>query len=121
MLQLAEELGNVSKACKIIGYSRSQFYEIKRAFQTGGLTALLDKAPALGTTPHKVPEEIEKKVIELSIEHPAWGQQRIADELVPRGVVVSHGTVRNIWIRHNMENRYKRLLLLEEKTSQGSL
>ena len=117
MLQLAQELGNVSKACKVMGYSRSQFYEIKRAFQTGGLEALLDKPPVPGSTPHKVPEETEKKVIEISIEHPAWGQQRIADELMLRGTVISHGTVRNIWLRHNLENRYKRLLELEKRTA----
>lgn len=34
MLQLAQELKSVSEACRIMGYSRSQFYEIKRAFQT---------------------------------------------------------------------------------------
>ncbi len=81
MLQLAEELGNVSRACKIMGYSRSQFYEIKRAFQTGGLEALLDRPPIPVTTPNKVAEEIEAKVIELSVEHPAWGQMRVREKL----------------------------------------
>lgn len=33
LLQLAEELGNVSKACKIMGYHRDTFYEVRRAFQ----------------------------------------------------------------------------------------
>ena len=61
MLQLAQELRSVSEACRLMGYSRSQFYEIKRAFQTGGLTALLDKAPIPGSTPHKIPEELEKE------------------------------------------------------------
>ncbi len=81
MLQLAQELKSVSEACRIMGYSRSQFYEIKRAFQTGGLPALLDKPPIPGTVANKVPKEIEDKVLELSIEHPAWGQVRISDEL----------------------------------------
>ena len=36
LLQLAQELGNVSKACKIVGYSRQQFYEIRRNFQLYG-------------------------------------------------------------------------------------
>lgn len=60
MLQLTQELRSVSEACRLMGYSRSQFYEIKRAFQTGGLEALLDKPPISGSTPHKLPEGLEK-------------------------------------------------------------
>jgi transposase len=66
LLELAEELKSVSDACRIMKVSRSQFYEIKRAFQTGGLAALLDKPPIPGSTPHKLPEETESKIIELS-------------------------------------------------------
>ena len=36
LLELAQELGNVSKACRIVGYSRQQFYEIRRNFQVYG-------------------------------------------------------------------------------------
>jgi molybdenum-dependent DNA-binding transcriptional regulator ModE len=43
LLELAEELGNVSKACKIMGYSRQHFYEIRRNYQTYGSQGLLDK------------------------------------------------------------------------------
>ena len=32
LLELASELSNVSRACKLIGYSRQQFYEIRRNF-----------------------------------------------------------------------------------------
>ena len=117
MLQLAQELKSVSEACRIMGYSRSQFYEIKRAFQTGGLEALLDKPPIPGSIANKVPPEIEARVLELSIEHPAWGQVRIADELALRETSLSAGTVRNIWIRNELETRYKRMLALEEKSA----
>jgi len=118
MLQLAQELRSVSEACRLMGYSRSQFYEIKRAFQTGGLEALLDKAPIPGSTPHKIPEELEKEIVDLSTEHPAWGQLRIADEMALREKVVAASTVRNIWIRNELETRYKRMLALEEKSSK---
>jgi hypothetical protein len=43
LLELAEELGDVSKACRIMGYHRDTFYEIRRAFQVGGVTALVEK------------------------------------------------------------------------------
>jgi Winged helix-turn helix len=45
LLQLAEELGNVSKACKVMGYHRDTFYEVRRAFQVGGVAALVVKSP----------------------------------------------------------------------------
>ena len=117
MLQLAEKLRNVSEACKIMGYSRQQFYEIKRNFQEFGLDGLIDKPPIPRTTPTKTLPEIEEKVIGLSTEHPAWGQQRISDELALSGIGLCAATVRNIWIRHNLETRYKRLLALEERTA----
>jgi transposase InsO family protein len=117
MLELAQELKSVSVACRLMGYSRSQFYEIKRAFQTGGLDALLDKAPIPGSTPHKIPSELEREIVDLSTEHPAWGQLRISDEMALREKVVSATTVRNVWIRNKLETRYKRMLALEEKSS----
>ena len=117
MLQLAQELRSVSEACRLMGYSRSQFYEIKRAFQTGGLEALLDRPPIPGSTPHKIPDELEKEIVELSISHPAWGQARIADEMALREKVVSATTIRNVWIRNNLETRYKRMLELEKHSA----
>jgi len=117
MLELAQELRSVSEACRLMGYSRSQFYEIKRAFQTGGLDALLDRAPIPGSTPHKIPSELESEIVDISTEHPAWGQLRISDEMALREKVVSATTVRNVWIRNKLETRYKRMLALEEKSS----
>lgn len=115
MLQLAEKLRNVSDACRIMGYSRQQFYEIKRSFQTHGFEGLLDKPPIPKSMPTKTPPEIEDKVIELSIKNPAFGQQRIADEMALNGHLIAAATVRNIWLRNDLETRYKRLLRLEEK------
>jgi transposase InsO family protein len=115
MLQLAEKLRNVSEACRIMGYSRQQFYEIKRSFQEHGFDGLMDKPPVPNTVPTRTPPEIEKQVIDMSIEHPAWGQQRISDELVLQNIQLAPVTVRNIWLRHEMETRYKRMLRLEEK------
>lgn len=45
LLELASELSNVSKACKVMGYSRQQFYEIRRNFQTYGAEGLIDRLP----------------------------------------------------------------------------
>ena len=51
LLELAEEMGNVSKACRIVGYSRQQFYEIRSNYQTDGTQGLLDKLPG-APNPH---------------------------------------------------------------------
>jgi transposase InsO family protein len=114
LLQLAEALGNVSKACRLHKVSRSQFYEYKRAFQEFGMSGLIDRPPIPGSHPSELSAEIKNKIIELSLAHPAFGQQRIADELRGQGLNVCPTSVRNVWIKEKLENRYKRLLRLEE-------
>ena len=72
LLELAGELSNVSKACKIMGYSRQQFYEIRRNFQTYGAEGLLDRLPGpKGPHPNRVAPEIEEAVLAHALEHPA--------------------------------------------------
>jgi transposase InsO family protein len=114
LLNLAEELGNVSKACRIMGYHRDSFYEIKRAFQVGGTAALVEqKRGPRGPHPSRVSPEIEAAILQYALERPTWGQNRIANELRLKGHQVSPGGVRGVWLRHELETRYKRLLRLE--------
>ena len=115
LLQLAERLRNVSEACRHHGVSRSQFYEYKRAFQERGFEGLIDRPPIPKSFPNETPPELKEKVIRLSLQHPARGPVQISDRLRLEGVTVSPSTVRNIWIKENMETRYKRLLRLEEE------
>lgn len=69
MLELATELGNVSKACKIMGYSRQQFYEIRRDFQVYGADGLLDKLPGpKGPHPNRVSQGVEQAVLDHSLD-----------------------------------------------------
>ena len=114
LLQVAEALGNVSKACRLHKVSRSQFYEYKRAFQEFGMSGLIDRPPIPGSHPNELSAETKNKIIEISLEHPAFGQQRIADELRSQGLNVCPTSVRNVWIKEKLETRYKRLLKLEE-------
>lgn len=115
LLQLAEKLGNVSKACRMHKVSRSQFYEYKRAFQEHGLDGLIDKPPIPGSHPNELDDKIKQRIIELSLAHPAFGQQRIADQLNLEGISVCPTSVRNVWIKNGLETRYKRLLRLDER------
>jgi transposase InsO family protein len=114
LLALAEELGNVSKACQIMGYHRDSFYEIRRAFQVGGVHALVEqKRGPRGPHPSRVSPEIEAEILRYSLEHPTRGQQRVANDLRMQGHQVSPGGVRNVWLRHDLGTRHKRLLRLE--------
>ena len=115
LLQLAEKLGNVSKACRMHKVSRSQFYEYKRTFQEHGLDGLVDKPPIPLSHPNQLPKKTKARIIELSLEHPAFGQQRIADQMALEDIAVCATSVRNVWIKENLETKYKRLLRLEEK------
>jgi hypothetical protein len=118
LLQLAERLRNVSEACRRHSISRSQFYEYKRAFQEQGFEGLVDRPPIPKSFPHETPSEVKQKVIALSLDHPAWGAVRISDQLRLEGISVSPSTVRNLWLKENLETRYKLLLRLQEKNGQ---
>lgn len=119
LLELAQELGNVSKACKVMGYSRQQFYEIRRNFQTHGADGLLDRLPgAKGPHPNRVAKEVEEAVLAHAMEHPCHGPVRVAQELALRGVQVSSGGVRGVWQRHNLLTKHERLLRLEKATAE---
>jgi len=115
LLELAKTMNNVSVACKHMGYSRQQFYEIRRNFQTNGVNGLIDQIPgARNGHPNKISEEVEKAVLKFCLEQPTYGCIRLSDELRLKGVQVSSTCVRNIWARHNILTKHDRLLKLEE-------
>ena len=74
LLDLAAELSNVSRACKVMGYSRQQFYEIRRNFQTYGAEGLVDRLPgAKGPHPNRVAAEVEQAYSTIPSPTPATG------------------------------------------------
>ncbi|SCY55079.1 Winged helix-turn helix, partial [Legionella israelensis DSM 19235] len=60
LLNLAEELGNVSKACKVMGLSRDTFYRYKSAVESGGVDALFDKSRRQPNHKNRVDDSIEQ-------------------------------------------------------------
>lgn len=119
LLELASELQNVSKACQVMGYSRQQFYEIRRNFQTYGTQGLMDRLPgAKSPHPNRVDEKIEQAILDHSLKHPTHGPVRMAQELALQGVQVSSGGVRGVWSRHDLLTHDKRLLRLEQHVSK---
>jgi transposase InsO family protein len=122
LLELAQELSNVSRACKVMGYSRQQFYEIRRNFQTYGADGLIDRLPgAKGPHPNRVAAEIEAAVLAHGLEHPCHGCTRVEQELRLKGLQVSSGGVRGVWQRHGLLTKHERLLRLEQATAERQL
>ena len=121
LLNLAEELGNVSKACQVMGFSRDTFYRYQSAMDDGGVEALLDKNRRKPNIKNRTDEKTEAAVIDLAIENPALGQLRVSNELRKQGVFISPSGVRSIWMRHDLESMKKRLRALEEKVAKEGL
>ncbi|PHM66421.1 IS481 family transposase [Xenorhabdus kozodoii] len=120
LLNLAKELGNVSKACQIMGVSRDTFYRYQELVTEGGVDALINQDRRAPNFKNRVDEAIERAVVEYAVEFPAHGQHRASNELRQKGIFVSGSGVRSIWQRHDLENFRKRLRALEQKvTTEG--
>jgi len=119
VLQRAQDLGNVSAACREAGISRTLFYRWKKRFTLYGTDGLHPRCTA--TRPGRRPQldsTQERKIIAMALAWPAWGPKRLSLQLAQESVEVSPTTIWRALHRVGLGTRMERLLVLETHSAE---
>jgi transposase InsO family protein len=108
-LELADELGNVSEACRVMGVSRTRYYEWKRIVEQYGLDALTPKERRAPQMPNATPTWVVNELLTLAVTEPTLGCRQYADRLADRGHSIGKSTVQDLLVRHGLGKRAQRI------------
>ena len=81
LFTLADELGNVSQACRLMGVHRSSYYRWRRQLDRWGLEALRVRERRRPRMPNEIGPHLEQRIVAFSLAHPGFGPRRISAEL----------------------------------------
>ncbi len=109
ILALVAELGDVTRACKVLGISRSQFYAMKRAYETSGQEALTPKIRRKPEMPNRTPVPLEHQILSKTLEYQAVSYCSLAAKMKTEGISVTPSTIRYVWHRHGLSTRRDRI------------
>jgi transposase InsO family protein len=115
LFTLAEELGNVSEACRLMGVHRSTYYRYKRQVERWGLEALRVRERRRPRMPNEIGPHIEQRIVAFSLANPGFGPRRISAELAREkwgGLRISEHGVWRVLRRLGLNTRSKRLALV---------
>jgi hypothetical protein len=101
-----------------MGFSRDNFYRVKKAHEEGFVEALKEQSRRKSNAKNRVFEAVKQEVLRLALEEPALGQKRVGDTLRQEGIFISPAGVRYVWLRHHLETFQKRLKGLEEPVAK---
>ncbi len=118
LFRRAEELGNVSRACREAGVARSLYYQLRDRYRKYGADGLHPKhlRGRLGRPP-TLDAPLERRIVAEALAQPAWGPQRISDQLALRGLHVAPSTVYRALKRHRLGTRSQRFGILEQHSA----
>ena len=114
IVEFADTMKNITKACKRLGVSRQHYYDIKKAIEEEGIQGLMEKSRRGPRVGNRCAPETEKAILDYCLEEPTHGQVRVSNELKRKGIHISAGGVRSVWLRHSLENKKLRLKRLEQ-------
>jgi transposase len=114
-MAVAEHLGSVQLACRVLDIPRSTFYRWRRQWLRHGPEILRPRERRQTRMPNATPPFIEEQVVAFAIAHAGFGPRRISDELRREkwgGIVISPNGVWRVLRRHGLNTRDRRLRLV---------